>query len=356
VETAPILDSPPTPSADERWMQRAVQLADLGKYTASPNPNVGCVVVWGEQILGEGWHHRAGEDHAEVRALNCVRNTDLLRESVLYCTLEPCSHWGRTPPCADRIVESGIRRVVIGTLDPDPRVAGRGVERLRAAGISVEVGVLSEACRAVNLDFLSALELGRPRIVLKWAQSADGYMDPPRLPGQSGSIAISGPLARRWVHRWRSECDALLVGRQTIETDDPELTVRHWTGRHPIRLTLDPEGRLKGGKMFGSEAESHRFHRADRVPEVALSGDVPFSGDTIEAVLQWGAAHALRSILVEGGRTTLQGFIDRGLWDEARIISAPLWMNGGLPAPWITGREIEAFDLAPDRVQILRPL
>lgn len=350
------MDSTAALSADERWMRRAVQLADLGKYTASPNPKVGCVVVSGDRILGEGWHHRAGEAHAEVRALNSVCETHLLSESVLYCTLEPCSHWGRTPPCADRIVESGIQKVVIGTLDPDPRVAGRGVERLRAAGITVEIGVLAEACRAVNLDFLSALEYGRPRIVLKWAQSADGYLDPPRLPGQMGSLAISGALARRWVHRCRSECDALLVGRQTVVTDDPELTVRHWTGRHPIRLTIDPEGRLKEGKLFGPEAESHRFHRADRTPVVSLPGDVPFSGDALDAVLQWAVSQSIRSIFVEGGRNTLQRFIDRGLWDEARIISAPLWLNGGLSAPRITGREIEAFDLAPDRVKILRPL
>lgn len=340
---------------DIRWMRRALQLAELGRFTSSPNPKVGAVVVRSSQILGEGWHHVAGEAHAEVRALGQIDESEPLGEATLYCTLEPCAHWGRTPPCANLIVERGIGRVVIGHRDPDPRVSGKGVELLVDHGIEVMEGVLERGCREMNANFLTSIEQGRPRIVLKWAQSLDGFMEPLRAEGQLGSIPLSSSVSRLWVHRWRSECDAILVGRRTAEVDDPGLDVRFWAGNSPIRFLLDPKGVLGNLKMFSAPGRTLRLIDVDARPEIDFDGDVRVEGDLIDALLKRCNELGIRSLLIEGGAHTLSSWIDRGLWDEARIITAPVRLGRGLKAPEIEGVLLDLKRIGPDRLEFLIP-
>lgn len=273
------------------YMKRCLQLAANGLQNAKPNPMVGAVIVADGRIIGEGWHVRCGEGHAEVNAFAAVREADehLLPSATVYVSLEPCSHYGKTPPCADLIVRKGVRRVVIGCMDTFSEVQGRGIRKLRDAGIEVTVGVLEEECRRLNRRFFTFHEQQRPYIILKWAQSADGYLDDHFRP-----VAFSDTFTRMLVHKLRAESDAILVGRITAERDRPQLTVRHWSGKNPLRLVVD---------------HSH--------PLNLLSLH----------------AHHVQSLLVEGGAKTLQHFIDHGLWDEIRIETAPVTVGEGTAAP-----------------------
>lgn len=295
---------------DELYMRRCLELARHGELHAAPNPMVGAVLVARGRIIGEGYHACCGKAHAEVNAINAVRPADrpLLTESTLYVSLEPCAHFGRTPPCAALIVRTKIPRVVVGCADPFDKVKGRGVEMMREAGIEVEVGILEEECRRLNRRFLTAQTLRRPYVTLKWAQSADGYLDAWREEYADGPARLSSAESAQAAHRLRALHQAILVGHRTLTLDHPQLNVRHWAGGDPLRIVLGrtAEGELPAGFTAYADIKS------------ALSG-----------LWQGG----VQSLLVEGGATTLQGFVDEGLWDEAWCELSPLVLGSGVPAP-----------------------
>ncbi|MFM2292377.1 MAG: 5-amino-6-(5-phosphoribosylamino)uracil reductase, partial [Bacteroidota bacterium] len=226
------------------YISRCLQLAQYGAGYVAPNPMVGCVIVCDGKVIGEGYHHRYGEAHAEPNAINSVKDKSLLSKSTLYVSLEPCSHFGKTPPCANLIIESQIQRVVIGTLDPNPKVAGRGVKLLQDAGIEVEVGFLTEACRELNKRFFIYQEQKRCYVLLKWAQTKDGFMDRIRTDINQAPLQISNSFTRQLTHKMRSENQAIMVSTNTVILDNPSLTVRNWTGKSPIRIAIDRQGRI----------------------------------------------------------------------------------------------------------------
>ncbi|GAB2581880.1 bifunctional diaminohydroxyphosphoribosylaminopyrimidine deaminase/5-amino-6-(5-phosphoribosylamino)uracil reductase RibD [Spirosoma areae] len=341
----------------QQFMRRALELATLGRGHVSPNPMVGCVLVHGvngqERIIGEGWHQRYGEAHAERNAILSVRpeDTHLLPESTAYVTLEPCSHLGKQPPCANLLVETGIKRVVCCNDDPFPLVAGKGFARLREAGISVEVGLLAEQGRALNRRFFTSVDQQRPYIILKWAETSDGFMS-----GAGGQpIKISGDLAHRLVHRWRSEEDAIMVGTNTARIDNPRLNTRLWPGKNPVRIVYDRNLSLpKNLHLFDGTQKTIVFHqinertseperrtganertRIAEQSEQANNGCVSYlfapvqrSGSLVHS-LQTLHEHKLQSVLVEGGARLLQSFIDTGLWDEMRVFRSPMMLGAG---------------------------
>lgn len=280
-------------------MRRAIQLARNGRMDTSPNPMVGCVIAIGDRIIGEGYHRRCGEGHAEVNAVASVADPSMLKEATAYVTLEPCSHYGKTPPCARLLIDKGLKRVVIGSGDPNAKVNGRGVAMLREAGIEVVTGVLEDECRAINPHFMTAFSADRPYVMLKWAQSADGYMDVKRDLGEP-SFLFSTPLNRAIVHRLRATHDAIMVGRRTADMDRPSLTVRYWAGRNPRRIIAD-------------------------------------SHESVSDMLLRLRAEGVTSLLVEGGPALLRSFIECGMWDEARIEVAPVKLGdrGTAQAPVI---------------------
>lgn len=278
---------------DETYMRRCLELASCGFLNARPNPMVGAVIVYEGRIIGEGYHVRCGEAHAEVNAFASVKPEDehLLPESTLYVSLEPCSHHGKTPPCADLIVRKGVKRVVVGCVDPFAQVQGRGIEKLRNAGIEVTVGVLEEECLRLNRRFITFHTQHRPYIILKWAETENGFLDDHFHP-----LAISSPFTKMLSHKLRTENDAILVGRVTDEREHPELNVREWSGRNPKRLVL---------------------------------GD----GMKVDELLRSLYEESIQSLIVEGGRKTLQSFIDAGLWDEIHVETAPITVNNGTKSP-----------------------
>ena len=287
---------------DEMYMRRCLQLADCGRQNAKPNPMVGAVIVCDGRIIGEGYHVRCGEGHAEVNAFASVRPCDepLLGRSTMYVSLEPCSHYGKTPPCADLIVRKGVRRVVVGCVDPFAKVHGHGIAKLREAGIEVTVGVLEDECKALNSRFMTVNTEHRPYILLKWAQSADGFLD-----DHYHAARFSTPFTTMLVHKMRAENDAILVGRVTDQREHPRLDVREWSGPSPERIVLT-------------------------------------SGQRITDVLDTLYSRKKQSLIVEGGAATLRSFIDTGLWDEIRRETSPLCVGDGTPAPSLPNDIISA--------------
>lgn len=280
---------------DKAYMRRCIQLARQGHLWAKPNPMVGAVIVHHGRIIGEGYHIRCGEAHAEVNAFAAVRPHDehLLSESTVYVSLEPCSHYGKTPPCTDLIIKKRVPRVVCGCVDPFAQVKGKGIEKLRKAGIEVTVGVLEQECLQLNLPYLLYNTFHRPYILLKWAQTLNGLID-----DNGQAIQLSTPFTQMLVHRLRAEYDAIVVGRLTDEREHPKLNVRQWKGADPLRLVLR-------------------------------------NGQTIDSLLNDLYHRQVQTLIVEGGSTTLQGFIGAGLWDELRIETAPVLVEKGTKAPAI---------------------
>lgn len=300
---------------DEKYMARCLQLARHGVLSAAPNPMVGAVIVHEGRIIGEGWHRRCGGPHAEVNAVRSVRPADeaLLPQATLYVNLEPCSHWGKTPPCAELIVEKRLRRVVVGMTDPFSKVQGRGIERLRDAGIEVTTGVLEAQCLALNKRFITFHTLHRPWITLKWAQSADGFIDRERHSRADGEpIRFSTPWTQMLVHRLRATHQAILVGRRTWELDQPSLTTRFWPGASPQKILLSKK--MKDERLESCDSAT----RPSLITQLSSlhSSDFPY-----------------QSVLVEGGAQTLQSFIDQDLWDEAFIEQTDLILGDGVKAP-----------------------
>lgn len=323
---------------DLLYMQRCLQLARCGAGSTSPNPMVGAVIVCDDRIIGEGYHIRAGEPHAEVNAVDSVAECDrhLLERSTMYVSLEPCSHYGKTPPCCDLIIARRIARVVIATTDFNVQVNGGGIARMREAGVEVVVGLLEDESRRLNGAFFAYHQQRRPFVTLKWAQTADGFIDRLRDGGQA--LSISNGVSRVAVHKLRSMHDAILVGTRTALLDNPSLDVRHWAGRAPLRLVIDRDNtlpatlRLFDGShptvLFTARRDDGRLGK--NIEQVVLD----FSRDVIPQILAFLHSRKLNSLLVEGGAVLLQSFIDAGMWDRARVeVNPSLFVGEGVEAP-----------------------
>lgn len=327
---------------DRKYMRRCLQLARCGSGSTSPNPMVGAVIVCGGRIIGEGYHVRAGEPHAEVNAVNSVKECDrcLLPDSTVYVTLEPCSHYGKTPPCCDMLISKGVKRVVIGTADNNAMVNGTGISRMRQAGIEVLVGVYEAECLRLNRDFFTSNALRRPAITLKWAQSADGFIDAVRAGGIP--VSISTPVSRLAVHKLRSMHDAILVGTRTALLDNPSLNVREWCGHAPLRLVLDRRGELPITlKLFDGTLPTIVYTECERVGKFGKNieqVEVDFSNNLLNSILAHLCSIKVNSLLVEGGSFLLQSFIDTSLWDDIRVeVNPRLFLGKGVAAPVMPG-------------------
>ncbi len=342
---------------EETYIERCLELARKGLGATAPNPMVGCVIVNAGRIIGEGYHRAYGQAHAEVNAIESVRDLSLLADSTLYVNLEPCSHYGKTPPCSTLIVQKKIPRVVIGTTDPNPLVSGKGIQCLEEGGVEVRSGVLEKECLELNRRFFTYHRQKRPWILLKWAQSADGFLDRHRQAGDSPEVNwITGMEARRHVHKWRSEEQAVLVGTRTVLMDDPQLTVRYWKGRNPLRVVIDREGRLPGEqKIFSGDADTLVFteHPGTGHDRVRYVG-VPGGGDYLPFMMKHLYELEIQSLMVEGGASLLSAFIRSGLWDEARIFTGVIRFGDGVPSPEIPGKPRKLVHLGDDLLEIFR--
>ena len=337
-------------TTDEHYMARCLQLARCGRAEATPNPMVGAVIVHNGRIIGEGYHRQCGGPHAEVNAIASVKDENLLCEATMYVSLEPCAHYGKTPPCADLIVSKRIPRVVIGCRDSFDQVDGKGIQKLRNAGIDVTVGVLEKECLELNRTFFTYHGKKRPYIVLKWAQSQDGYMDSPREEnGEHLPVRFSTDETAMRVHRLRALNDAILVGRRTATLDNPSLTTRLWPGKNPIRLVIDRKGVLdKELRLFDNTVKTIVFTEvfrdsgeAGQVEQVQLN----FAEDIVPQITDYLYEHKVQRLLVEGGAHTLQAFIDAGLWDEATVEIAPVVLGGGVEVPILkNGQKVKTTD------------
>lgn len=319
---------------DEKYIARCIQLAKNGLCNAAPNPMVGAVIVHNDTIIGEGYHIRCGEAHAEVNAVRSVKDKSLLKESTIYVSLEPCSHHGKTPPCADLIINKGIPRVVVGCQDPFSLVAGRGIAKLREAGIEVKVGVLEEECRQLIRRFVTFNTLRRPFITLKWAESADGFIDLHRTEGHP--YIFSSPLSSMLVHKRRAEHSAILVGRRTALLDNPSLTTRNWFGKNPVRMVIDKDLTLpKHLALFDGSVRTLVFTQREdtsnrpNVEHIRLD----FKIDILPQIMEVLYKEKLQSLMVEGGSILLQSFIDAECWDEAYIEQSDAHLKDGVKAP-----------------------
>lgn len=332
-----MLVSLPLMTNDELYMQRCLQLAQLAAGHTAPNPMVGAVLVHNNVIIGEGYHKLYGQPHAEVNCINSVaaEHKHLISSSTIYVSLEPCAHYGKTPPCADLIIRNNISKVVVGCRDPFKQVDGKGIEKLQNAGIEVEQGVLEKQCRLLNKRFFTFHTQHRPYIILKWAQTGDR-----RIAALTANrLLISNAITNKLVHKWRSEEAGILVGTNTALVDDPSLTNRLWYGRNPVRLVVDMRLRLPLRlQLFNGEERTIVFntikHGAEgNVSYYQVTEDVSLVHQVVNACYQ----NNIQSILVEGGAKLLQAFIDEGMWDEARIITnTELFIGEGLPAPALT--------------------
>ncbi|WP_421892826.1 bifunctional diaminohydroxyphosphoribosylaminopyrimidine deaminase/5-amino-6-(5-phosphoribosylamino)uracil reductase RibD [Marinoscillum sp.] len=336
--------------SDQQWMYRALELARLGLGNVSPNPMVGCVIVKDDKIIGEGYHQQYGGPHAEVNAVKEVKDQTLLTESTVYVTLEPCAHFGKTPPCADLLVKHQVKRVVICNDDPNPLVAGQGIQRLRDAGIEVEVGLLKEEGRALNRRFFTAFEKKRPYVILKWAQTVDGFVARENY----DSKWISNAYSRQLVHKWRAEEDAILVGTNTARYDNPSLTTRNWKGKDPVRLFIDRTLDLnKGLHLLDGSVPTYCFTegQGENRPNLTF---IQQEEMTPEAILAAISELKIQSLIVEGGSKLLNSFLESGLWDEARVFIAPHSFAKGIAAPLISGELLSETDVLQDRLLIYK--
>jgi diaminohydroxyphosphoribosylaminopyrimidine deaminase/5-amino-6-(5-phosphoribosylamino)uracil reductase len=347
----------------EIYMQRCLDLAENGMRTAMPNPSVGAVLVHNGRIIGEGHTSPYGGPHGEVNCINSVQPQDrhLIPDATLYVSLEPCSHYGKTPPCCDLIIQQQIKKIVVGTTDPHEKVAGNGIRKLREAGREVIVGMLEKECRESNRRFFTFHEKKRPYIILKWAESADGFLSPHNKLSDKiedkKPVWITNKYSRQLVHKWRSEEAAILVGTNTVLDDNPSLDVRSWTGADPVRIVLDRTGRIPDSYAVKNQkiksiilTEQSNFAILDTLlyETVSFNADLPY---TIGAVVH---RHGVLSVIVEGGRQTLQSFIDAGLWDEARVFKGHAVFNSGTAAPVITRRFISRETILDDELLIFR--
>lgn len=334
---------------DTLFMERALELAELGRGKVSPNPMVGCVIVHDDKVIGEGWHQKYGEGHAEVNAITSVQDHSLLVESTAYVTLEPCSHHGKTPPCADLLISKRVKRVVIGAVDTNPLVGGKGIKRMADAGIQVDHGLLAHDSRMLNSRFFTFIEKKRPYIILKWAQTEDGFVARENY----DSKWISGEQSRSLVHQWRAEEDAIMVGRLTAQHDNPQLNVRGWEGSDPVRIVMDKELSLsKDLKLFDGQQRTLVYNKRKSEASKNLELIEVQSDDYLSFILDDLYQKKVQSVIIEGGSLLLKSFIDLGLWDEARVFTASAKFEKGIPAPLIKGTVIDEAEIGEDTLQI----
>ena len=336
-------------TADELYMQRALELATLGMGLVSPNPLVGCVIVKDGKIIGEGWHKKYGEAHAEVNAINAVQDKELLNGATLYVSLEPCSHFGKTPPCADLISQYKFEKVVICNIDPNPLVSGKGIKKITDAGITVNWGLLNEKGRQLNKRFFTYMEKCRPYITLKWAQTADGFV----AKEDYQSKWISNDISRMLVHKWRTEEDAVMVGANTALHDNPRLNVREWKGRNPVRVVIDRGLRLSKELFLFDDTQptlcyNDLMENEDGATTYVKISNVPF-------VIADLYSRKIQSVMIEGGAKLLNEVIALGLWDEARIVTGDKIFGSGIKAPAIpVGTSYERYSVRNDEWLIIR--
>ena len=335
---------------DEIYIQRCIDLAQKGIRAVAPNPMVGCVIVVNDKIIGEGYHQRYGEAHAEVNAINNVANKSLLNKATLYVSLEPCSHTGKTPPCAELIIKSGIKKVVVGTQDPNPIVGGKGIEKLKNRGIEVKEGILREQCLELNKRFFTFHEKQRPYVILKWAQTLDGFLDRIRDDETQKINWISEPETKTIVHKWRSEEQSILVGRNTITNDNPSLTVRDYGGINPIRLVIDSQLEIGGElNIYSKDAPTIVFNRIKNETENNVEW-VKIKETSTKNILEELYKRGIQSVFVEGGSRTLQYFIIDNVWDEARVIVGQKYFKDGYKAPIINKVPIKSIPFGKDMI------
>ena len=338
----------------EIYMQRCIDLARKGIRSVAPNPMVGCVLVVNNKIIGEGYHQFFGGPHAEVNAINNVLNTKSLKKATLYVSLEPCSHMGKTAPCADLIIKKGIQNVVIGTRDPNPLVGGKGIEKLKNAGIEVEEGVLQDQCLELNKRFFTFHEKRRPYVILKWAQTLDGFLDRIREDNKQEVNWISAPETKTLVHKWRSEEQSILVGRNTILNDNPSLTVREYGGTNPIRLVIDSQLQISGSlNVYSEDAPTIVFNRLKDATEKNIEF-VKIKETSTKNILDELYKRGIQSVFVEGGSRTLQYFIIDNVWDEARVIVGRKSFKEGYKAPVINRIPIKTIPFGKDTVHYFK--
>lgn len=319
---------------DELYMQRCIELAQRGRDQNAPNPKVGALLVYEDRIIGEGWHERYGQAHAEVNAIASVPEEDrhLITKSTIYVTLEPCFHYGKTPPCVNLILEKQIPRVVIGCRDPFGKVDGNSIHKLKANGVEVKTDVLKEKIEWLNRRFFTSCREQRPYIILKYAQTSDGFI------GQvNREVPITNSLIKRLVHKWRGEEAAILVGTNTALVDDPALTTRMYSGSNPVRVVIDKQLRLPNTlQLFDQKTKTIVFTTEENYPDsteqliyIQLKGGENFLQQLVSKLHK----HKIQSLIVEGGANLLQSFINEGLWDEARVLTAPHCLSEGICAP-----------------------
>jgi len=319
-----------------------LQIAKNGLGTTRPNPMVGAVIVDDNKIIGEGFTSAYGGNHAEVNAINSVIDKSLLQKSTLYVTLEPCSHFGKTPPCSDLIVKHKIPEVIIGCIDDNPEVGGKGIAKLRAAGCKVTVGVLGDECKKHHRRFFNFHNMKRPYIILKWAETSDGFIAP-KSKIKKEPVWITNQYSRQLVHKWRAEEQAILVGTTTVAEDNPSLTVRDWEGDNPIRIVLDKTSKLSTDfKVFNKHAQTIRISETD----------INFNELMAPQIAELLYKNNINSIIIEGGAKTLQTFIDEGFWDEARVFTGTLRFKNGTKAPQLKGQLISESKILDDTLKI----
>jgi len=337
----------------EHWMQRCLQLARLGAASAAPNPMVGALLVHEGRLLAEGWHKSPGTAHAERDCLESYGSGDVPPGAVMYVNLEPCAHHGRTPPCADLLIARGVKRVVIAHRDPYLEVNGQGISRLIAAGTDVIEGVLARESRWVNRRFITSIEKGRPYVILKWAQSRDGFIDQPARTERTVQ-RISCAETDVLVHRWRTEEQAILAGSRTVMNDDPRLDVRHVEGRSPLRVVIDRSNRIPAeSRVFGGLHGTLLLTSRERPDVQAEQVILTAVDDPIRRVLSELHQRSVRSVLVEGGAELHARFIAAGMWDEARVVTGAAFLRNGTPSPRPPAQAIRSLDHGPDRIDFL---
>ena len=337
-------------------MQRCLQIAANALGNIAPNPMVGCVIVHQGKIIGEGFHANYGEAHAEVNAINSVKDKSFLPESTLYVSLEPCAHHGKTPPCSDLIIKSGIKKVVIASIDTNALVSGKGIEKLKTAGVEVVAGVLEKEARELNKRFFTFHEKQRPYIILKWAQTADGFIDSKRKNNNEQPLQISSENSKLLLHKWRSEEEAIMVGTNTARLDNPQLNVRLVNGTNPIRIVLDKNLELSQNlNLFDDLQSTFVFNsvKNEKINNLEFIS-IDFLNDVLKQVINILHERQIQSLIVEGGSKLLQSFISANLWDEARVFISETFIGDGVAAPKLNAQPLSIENSATDKICFFR--
>ena len=340
----------------EKYIKRCIELAKNGLGATYPNPLVGSVIVHKDRIIGEGWHQKAGAPHAEVNAVNSVKDASLLKKSTIYVSLEPCSHFGKTPPCSDLIIAKGIKKVVIGCVDLFAEVAGRGIKKLMEAGCEVQVGVLEKECQDLNKRFFTFHQKKRPYVILKWAQTADGFIAP-KIQEKREPVWITNQYSKQMVHKWRSEEQAILVGTNTAISDNPKLNTRLWNGENPVRVVIDKELKIpQESALFDGTIKTIVLTENVKksVNNNLVFEKLDFQQDLPQQICEVLYRHNLQTVIIEGGAKTLQTFIDANLWDEARVFTGISEFHKGVKAPEFSGKMFSKTTLERDTLKFYK--